>query len=280
MGKCKLCGEKAGIFRKVHPDCQRRHDEGEKKVCALALEAIGRPEVPAALVRDVGNAASSCLLSEERKDALLIAAWEKAAEQCLEDGILSQDEENRLNTFASAFSLDQDDLNRHLWWQRVGVAGALRELVSGKFPQQYQVSNALPFNFQPKERLVWVFSAKCFEERQRTQYVGRSNGLSIRIAKGVYYRTSAFQGNPVVSSYMHEFGTGMLALTDKHIYFHCPQKAFRVAYKKIVSFIPYDDGMGIHQEAVSSKPKVFVNGDGWSLYNLAVNLSQQVGQVS
>lgn len=275
MARCKWCGENAGIFSKVHPECQHRHDEGEKHLWGLALEAVTRPADSAALAADIGRVATSSFISEERKKGLLIAAWEKGAEACLEDGILSQDEENRLGSFAAAFGLSQDELNCHSWWQRVGVAGALRDLVGGKFPERCQVSGSLPFNFQPKERLAWLFHAKCLEERQRTQFVGRSDGVSIRVAKGVYYRTSAFRGRPVVTSYMREVGTGMLALTDKHIYFHCPEEAFRIAYKKIVSFVPYDDGMGIHQEAASSKPKVFMNGDGWSLYNLAAHLSQQ-----
>ena len=52
-----------------------------------------------------------------------------------------------------------------------------------------------------------------------------------------------------------------------------PEK-FRVRYDRIVSFEPYEDGLGIMRDAQTAKPQTFVTGDGWSVYNLAVNLAQ------
>ena len=37
---------------------------------------------------------------------------------------------------------------------------------------------------------------------------------------------------------------------------------------------PYNDGLGIMQDAQTAKPQTFRTGDGWFAHNLAVNLSQ------
>jgi len=98
--------------------------------------------------------------------------------------------------------------------------------------------------------------------------------MSVRVAKGLYYRTGSFRGNPIVTSEATHAGTGILGITTKHIYFAGGQKAFRVPYQKIVSFTPYSDGFGLQRDAQTAKPQSFVVGDGWFVYNLVVNLSK------
>jgi len=39
--------------------------------------------------------------------------------------------------------------------------------------------------------------------------------------------------------------------------------------------VPYSDGIGIHRDAASAKPQIFVTGDGWFTYNLVVNLAAE-----
>ena len=73
--------------------------------------------------------------------------------------------------------------------------------------------------------------------------------------------------------------TGMLGLTTRHIHLHLSgsRKKFRVRYDRIVSFDPYADGLGIMRDAQTAKPQTFITGDGWFVYNLAVNLAQVQG---
>jgi hypothetical protein len=49
--------------------------------------------------------------------------------------------------------------------------------------------------------------------------------------------------------------------------------AFRIPYAKIVSFEPFDNGLGIMRDGVSAKPQIFVTHDGWFSYNLVSNLA-------
>lgn len=63
----------------------------------------------------------------------------------------------------------------------------------------------------------------------------------------------------------------IMAVTNKHIYFSRSQKTFRVRLDKIVSFMPFSDGVGIQRDAATAKPQFFITGDGWFTYNLMMN---------
>ena len=142
-------------------------------------------------------------------------------------------------------------------------------------PKRFATNVNLPLNLKKDEQLVWAFAITSYlEDRTRRQYVGSSAGVSIRIVKGVYYHASAFKGNPVDVAERVHVDSGILAITDKNIYFYGPRKTMRVPYNKIVAFYPFSNGFGIVRDAASAKPEIFVNGDGWFSYNLVTNLAK------
>src|SRR5690606_38189287 len=144
-----------------------------------------------------------------------------------------------------------------------------------QLPSRLNIDGQLPFNLQKSEQLVWVFQGvDYYEQKTRTRYVGGSQGVSIRIAKGVYYRTGAFKGERVQTAETIHADTGLMGLTNKHIYFAGSAKRFRVAYNKIVTFEPFSDGIGIQKDTQSAKPQSFCTHDGWFTYNLVTNLAR------
>lgn len=96
--------------------------------------------------------------------------------------------------------------------------------------------------------------------------------MSIRVAKGLYYRVGAFKAQAVDRTERVHVDTGLVAVTDKHIYFGGPLKSLRLAYAKIVSFQPFSDGIGVIRDASNAKSQLFITGDGWFTYNLVTNL--------
>tara|TARA_R110000868_G_scaffold189695_2_gene433077 strand:+ start:122429 stop:122581 length:153 start_codon:yes stop_codon:yes gene_type:complete len=48
----------------------------------------------------------------------------------------------------------------------------------------------------------------------------------------------------------------------------------RIKLDKIVSFQPYDDGLGVQRDAATAKPQSFITGDGWFIYNLVMNVAK------
>jgi hypothetical protein len=113
-----------------------------------------------------------------------------------------------------------------------------------------------------------------YEQETRREYVGGYQGVSIRIARGLYYRTGGFKGHPVQKTETVYMDTGLLGVTNKHIYFAGSRKKFRIRHDKIVFFTPYSDGIGVQRDVASAKPQSFVTGDGWFTYNLLSNVSK------
>lgn len=97
--------------------------------------------------------------------------------------------------------------------------------------------------------------------------------MSIRVMKGVYYRVGAFRGAPVDRTERVVVDRGILAVTNKHIYFAGGRKSFRIRHDKIVSHMPFSDGVGIVRDAATAKPQIFVTGDGWFTFNLLSNVA-------
>ena len=99
--------------------------------------------------------------------------------------------------YANYFGFTQDELDGKGIYTRFVQGAVLREILEGKVPQRFKTVEPLPFNFQKSESLVWAFSnVKYYEKRTRREYVGGSHGVSIRIAKGVYYRVGQFKRLP------------------------------------------------------------------------------------
>jgi hypothetical protein len=111
------------------------------------------------------------------------------------------------------------------------------------------------------------------ERRTRTEYRGGSQGVSIRVMKGVYYRTGAFKGRRVEIEETKSMGSGLVALTTKHLYFGSSLNSFKIPYSKIVSLQTYSDGIQVQKDGVRSKPQIFRGLDGWFASNIISQLN-------
>ena len=278
MGTCVYCGKPAGFLRNKHRECAEKRDQGWAEMVSLA-KAAALGESSESSLEKISNrlaeiAKNSFIPPEQVREAL-IAGWEQAVTHFLEDGNLDPQEESQLTLFAEHFALTQEDLDKNGAYTQFVKGAVLRELMEGKVPSRFHIVGALPFNFQRGEALIWAFNnVAYYEEKYRRQYVGGSLGVSFRIAKGVYYRVGSFRGRPVETPEKVHVDTGILAVTTKHLYFQGQTKIFRVRLDKIVSFMPYSDGVGIQRDAATAKPQFFITGDGWFTYNLLINVAK------
>ena len=274
MAKCSFCGEPAGFLRKKHKECQAKHDNGWSRMLDVAADSVvGKAprERLESRLRDI--AACSYIPSSRIRDAM-VRGWEKAVDHFLDDGDLDETEESQLSEFASLFSLSQEDLDSKGSYSRMVKGAILRDVLKGMIPERLRVQGDLLFNFQKAEKLIWLFpDVAYYEDRKRREYVGGHHGVSLRVAKGVYYRVGAFKGRPVETTETVAVGSGPMAVTNKHIYFAGGGKSFRIRHDKIVTIHPYADGVGVQRDAQTAKPQLFITGDGWFTYNLLMNVS-------
>lgn len=104
---------------------------------------------------------------------LLARAWEATVLQALEDGVLSQKEEERLLAFKDHFDLPTEPLDRNSAYTRVLKAAVFRDILDGRIPQRVKIDGSLPFNFRRGETLIWLFrNAEYYEPRTYTSYSG------------------------------------------------------------------------------------------------------------
>ncbi len=240
-----------------------------------AKEAVATGQKLDALPHSLAYLAKSSYIPSDQVRNALIQGWERAVDGFLSDDLLTPEEEQRLLSFGETFSLTHTDLDINGAYRRVVKAGILREITEGKLPQRLRVEGQVPFNLQKSEKLIWLFQDVAYHEhRTRRHYEGGYAGFSVRIARGLYFRTGAFKGHPVETEETAHIDSGLLGITNKHVYFSGPRRGFRIRYDKIVAFRAYLDGIGVQRDTVRAKPEAFVTGDGWFTYNLVVNLAR------
>jgi hypothetical protein len=276
MGKCKYCGQKTGFLSSKHKECEEKYFNGKKEIAQLIETTIVDTADFLNLKTNVEILANEYFIKDEEINSIYTIGFDNAIEIFLEDGILSTDEEENVGKFREKLGLPQEVLDKNGSLQKVFKASILRELTEGNIPEpKINIQGHLPINFQKTEKLVWLFhDVEFYELRTRTQYQGGYSGASIRVAKGLYYRTGSFRGHPVKIEEMKYIDTGLFALTNKHVYFASSSKNFRTPYNKIITIDPYEDGIGIQKDGATAKPQVFKNIDGWFTYNAISNLNQ------
>lgn len=254
----------------------RRAWERVERAAFARLEELASDAVlDETLLDEFGTELDAADLGTDSRARLLVGAFEHSLEAALDDGILSHEEERAVNEFRERFELSERDLDRNGLWTQAAEAAVLREVMEGNVPEPPQLDQRPPFNLMKSEDLVWVIAdTEYYQTKTVREFRGSSHGVSIRVAKGLYYRPSAFKGRSVSREETVLADRGLLGVTTKHIYFHGDRERFRVRYDRIVSFEPFSDGLGIMRDNQRAKPESFVTGDGWFIYNLVANLSQ------
>ena len=117
-------------------------------------------------------------------------------------------------------------------------AGAIEQIRRGILPSmntnQLMLTSGEVCHFS--ERAIRV------TEKKSKHYEGGSNGVSIRIAKGVTYRTGRYKGIPVEDiSYVKI--KGLLYITNKRIVFVSDGQAFEKKFKSLTACVPYSNAI-------------------------------------
>lgn len=275
MGQCVYCWQKAGFLRSKHKECETKNQINRANIINLIESSFAQKTNFKKLKLDIEELANEGFISEEEVNEMYASIYDDAVEKYLDDWILTSEEEDNLTEFREKLNLDQWILDKNGSFQKVARAVIVRDITEWKIsPVQLNIVGSLPFNFQKDEKLIWLFqNVEFYEQRTRTEYHGGSVGASVRVAKGLYFRTSSFKGHPVQTQEMKFIDIGMFAITNKNIYFASWLKNFKTDLKKIITINPYEDWIWLQKDWVSSKPQIFKNLDGWFTYNVISNLN-------
>jgi hypothetical protein len=263
----------------VHPECRRQHDEKVAEQTRLLADlerlatdaaATGSPGAVAAVAEQAGKPE----FAETNTRAALVRAYGSAIDRLLEGEGVDAEHEKGLSCYASTLGLTDAEKDEGGAQVKVVKALILRDVAAGEVKSRVKLSGTVPFVFKKGELVLWFFNdVRLLEVRQFSHFEGRSQGVSVRLMKGVYYRVGAFKGAPVKHEQTVEVDTGVVALTQSAIYFGGPKKSLRVPYAKLVSVVPYSDGIGLQKDGMSAKPITLTPLDGWFAYNLVKTLT-------
>jgi hypothetical protein len=271
---CKFCGQPAGFLRSVHKECELAHSNALLSIPNEISQSITSTSDFSNLNNEITSLAKTAYVNQNELSELYSLGFDKAVETFLDDGVISKDEEEKISGFKKYFNLDQNVLNKNGSFEKVAKGLILNDIFQGKLPDnRLDIAGNSPFLLGKDETLIWIFqSVEFYEQRTKTTFEGKSQGISIKIAKGVYYRTGQFKGNPITNTQMTLIGNGIFALTNKNMYFASASKSFKTPYSKLISMTQYSDGIGLQKDGVSAKPQIFKGLDGWFTYNVISNL--------
>jgi len=118
-----------------------------------------------------------------------------------------------------------------------------------------------PIILQPGEVCHWVTLCRLLEERVvRREYVGGSRGVSIRLAKGLYYRVGGHRGRVVSERAIVPVDEGELVITSRRVVFNGRMRTLSVPYGKLVDVHAYRDAV-VLARANKKKPEALAVDD-------------------
>ena len=274
MGKCKYCGLDAGFFRSKHDECEQKYNQGLSAIKQIISNCFITKEDFYLKDRDIKLIAQDSHIDVPSLKKEYISEFDNAIDRYLDDGIIDSEEERTVARFIQYTGLSQPELNSNKSLEKVLQSKVLQDILSGNVPApRITIAGDFPFMLGKAENLVWLFrNITLHQQKVKREHVGGTRGVSVRIMKGVYYRTGGFKGHTVETSYMQRIGVGSVCLTDKHLYFSCPEKSLKIPYSKILSVESFSNGVSIQKYGANDKP-IFLEGiNSWFTYNVIANL--------
>lgn len=244
---------------------------GHTAIVNEVLSASARPDGFHDIEQKVHNISNLYGFTGEEEKNSVIDAWRKIIDKSLEDGVISKTEEDAIDILTGKFGITQNDDNTYM--TKIVKSLILRDVLDGTISKRANITIDFPVIMQRGEEAIWLFNnVNYYEYRNRRQYVGGSAGMSFRVAKGVYFRTSEFKGYPVDTTEAVCVGCGILLITNKHLFWISSLKVVKIPVKKLIFVNPCSDGIIVQKDGVTAKPQYFRLDDPWFACNLISNL--------
>lgn len=250
--------------------CIERHHKAKHAIENLVADTLSNSAKMDGLFDRVKELSLSGFLTPEERRYHSAAGVIRGLEVFLDDHMLSDAEYALLEVAIRDLEIEPELQRSSGLAKRIAMALTLTKLNKGEVPIDIiSIPDDLPFLIQKSESIVWIFDGVSVSERTtQVQYQGSSSGVSIRIMRGVYYRTGAFKGHPVEVEKMKPLGRGALAFTTKHVLFVSNKTSLKIPISKLTAIQAYENGLQIQRDGVRSKPILLSGLDVWFASNV------------
>lgn len=308
MSICRFCGQKTSWFKDVHPACIASSQAGCEQIASIVAASAVEQVVPSdsnvsepnwctRLTKQVWSEVKPKLdqicserhVPSDESDKALLQGWSAGAERVAFAAPVSASRFEALSCFYRTMGLSDEVVKKTYGHLAMCCSLRLWFVMEHGDPTPVASQQGHPFNLKTGEIPLIVFgNVVYFKETVTRSYQGSHAGMSVRIAKGVYYHAGGFTGRSIESLTLKKIDSGKMLLTTQSIYFGGDHANFRIPYERVVSFRPYSNGIGVFRDSVSAKPELFsvfeVGQDGalvqarpvfgWLIFNLAHFLAQ------
>ena len=265
-------------FRDGHlPASQTTGDPGTSILAAAARAALATRQRSQRL-EWVSNLWERSGLSHEEGRELLPQAWETAVARQLGDVGIDLDRQAALLGYARHFDLDDAELNHNGMLRQLVQGAAIAESAAGLVPKRMHFPEGAPASavLRRSEQLVWLFDdEECCLGQLAPEPSPTITAVAMPGRDLPYYPPQSFVDRQVPDQGWESVARGQLAVASEHLHFRGSGLTIRLAYGSVVHWEPYHDGIGAVPRAQPNRLVVFRNGDGWFVYNLARNLTDQ-----
>ena len=272
MGDCRYCGKSAGFLRKEHKECAAAHAQGLDSIGNVCVEAalhgVEVNQLPSK-VRAIG-AVAYIDTSEAAMATTLARGWGQALKAAMDDHFLSNEEKRALNRYRAHYNLSASHLDRNGHFTLFRMMNLLNALSEHGLVPRFDGARSAAFNLMKSEELLWLFGGTDYFEQ-----ITRRSSEAARWASASGWRRRLHPAGRVPRPFGRiEFGAayrlGHAGHHDQAYLFQREQQEFPGQAVKIVSFDPYEDGLGIMRDTARAKPEIFRMGatDAWFLLNI------------
>jgi hypothetical protein len=104
---CRYCGQKAGVLRRNHQDCEKAFQAGWQEMVSIVTQAATDHSFNESTLRQsLSDVANRSRATDGDIERALEAGWRQSVTQAMTDGIISRDEEERLRAFRDRLALE------------------------------------------------------------------------------------------------------------------------------------------------------------------------------
>lgn len=231
-----------GIFDAITEKfkAMQQRSANKKDFYDLVLQAIADGKLTDDEIDAIGSKYQQYGLTKEDIKGLGSKAYEKAAKVIWADGIVSDSEAEQLKRIQQLLMVPDAEI------------GEIKASIS-RIQMINQIQNGILPSIQPSglillkgEIAYWEEPAKLLEEKVvKRGYVGGSQGVSFRVAKGITYRVGASKGQLISETAVVPTATGKLVITNKRVVFIGDRKSLNIKLDLILNLEMYTDGMNI-----------------------------------
>jgi hypothetical protein len=260
----------------MHASCDKRSLDAKQKIMDLMIDCFHKKGDFGKLKPGVREIAQNNFIDDVLLTKISAYVLKLIVEAAIDQGKWSEEVESSIYDIKRVFSPDSNHLV--IWGinGKINHAHIIYLLEKGEIEYETDDVTVPGILFQKGERPVYShYGATLYQQVTRTHYRGGHAGFSFRVAKGLYFRSGGFKGEPVSTTEMKEIDYGDVVITDKNFYFKSPAKSLRIPFTKIISLEPYSDGLGIQTDGARSQPMIIQGVNGWFMYNMISLLVQR-----